>query len=208
MSPCARRAALFAVTLAACSPAPGRRAEVPADTAAVGAPAADAAAPATSATRSAAAAEQTARSATRGDTAADSLRGVVERIGSEPAARLVVRGVDGVVCAVQMAAPPPFEGLEVTLWGRRDPSASTMIPGVSCAFAARRYAVRAVDGIAAVDGMLLESETSYALALASGARPLLRHVPAALRTQVGARIFWAGPLDRAPAAYGVLEPAP
>lgn len=208
MSPRARRAALFAVTLAACSPAPGRRAEVPADNAAAGALSATAAAPATSAALAAAAAEQTAPSATRGDAAADSLRGIVERIGSEPSARLVVRAADGAVCALQMAAPPPFEGLEVTLWGRRDVAASTMIPGVSCAFAARRYAVRAVDGIAAVDGMLLESETSYALALASGERPLLRQVPATLRTQVGARIFWAGPLNRTPAAYGVLEPAP
>ena len=67
--------------------------------------------------------------------------------------------------------------------------------------------MRAVDGFAAADGMLRIDGSSYALET-DGARRPLRDVPATLRTQVGARIYWAGPLDRAPAAYGVLAPAP
>jgi hypothetical protein len=173
MRPRAHRAALLAVALAACSPAVGRRANVPADPA-----------------------------------AADSVRGIVERIGSDPTTRLVVRGADGTLCALQMTAPPAFEGLEVTLWGRRDLASATMVPGVSCAIAAERYAVRAVDGIAAVDGMLRIDGTAYSIESADGTRRPLRDVPSTLRTQVGARIFWAGPLDRTPAAYGVLAPAP
>ena len=156
----------------------------------------------------AAAPERAPASVTRGDHAADSVRGVVERIGSDPTTQLVVRPADGTVCALQLTAPPPFEGLEVTLWGRRDLASATMIPGVSCTFAAVRYAVRAVDGIAAVDGILRVDGTASAIETTDGVRRPLRDLPSALRTQVGARIYWAGPLDRAPAAYGILVPAP
>jgi hypothetical protein len=83
-----------------------------------------------------------------------------------------------------------------------------MLPGVACTFAVARYAVRGVDGIAAADGVLRAQGDAYALEAADGTRLPLRHVPEPLRAQVGARIYWAGPLDRAPAAYGVLAPAP
>ncbi len=195
MSRRASRATLFVVALAGCSPAVGRRADAPADTAAAAAPAA-------------APAGASAPSVARGDQRADSVRGVVERIGSDPTTQLVVRGADGTVCALQLSAPPPFEGLEVTLWGRRAPGSATMVPGVSCAFAAERYAVRAVDGVAAVDGILRVDGTAFTIETANVARRPVRDVPAPLRTQVGARIYWAGPLDRAPMAYGVLVPAP
>lgn len=192
----ARRAALFAVALTACSSGVEKRADVPADTAAAAAPSA------------VASAEPAAPSVTRGDHAADSVRGVVERIGSDPTSQLVVRRADGAVCALQVTGSPPVEGFEVTLWGRLDLASATMIPGVSCAFAAERYAVRAVDGIAAVDGILRVDGTASVIETADGVRRPLRDVPSALRAHVGARIYWAGPLDRAPAAYGVLAPAP
>ncbi|MBA4071676.1 MAG: hypothetical protein C0497_07550 [Gemmatimonas sp.] len=189
MNAAARHATLLAVALAACSPAAEqRRAGVSADTAASTA--------------------RTAPAFTDGERAADSVRGVVERIGSDPTTQLVVRGADGAVCALRMTAAPPFEGLEVALWGTRDRASATMLPGVACTFAAARYAVRAVDGIAAADGVLRAQGNAYALETADGMRRPLRDVPAALRTQVGARIYWAGPLDRAPAVYGVLVPAP
>ena len=192
----ARRAALLAAALAACSPAAERGAAVSADTLGVAAPAATGT-PA-----------RTTASVTPNESIADSVRGVVERIGSDPTTQLVIRGADDALCALEITAPPPFEGLEVTLWGRRDVSAATMIPGVACAFAAERYAVRAVNGIAAVDGRLRIDGTAYTIESADGARRPLRDVPSTLRTQVGARIYWAGRLDRAPAAYGVLAPAP
>ncbi|MDP1889610.1 MAG: hypothetical protein Q8K55_01855 [Gemmatimonadaceae bacterium] len=169
----AHRAALLAVALAACTPAVGRRANIPADAA-----------------------------------AADSVRGIIERIGSDPTTQLVVRQSDGVVCALHLIGSPPIEGLEVELWGRRDDASATMIPGVACTFAAARYAVRAVDGVAAVDGILRADGPASAIETADGVRRPLRDVPSLLRTQAGARIYWAGPLDRAPAAYGVLAPAP
>jgi hypothetical protein len=138
--------------------------------------------------------------------AGDSVRGVVERVGSEPTAALVLRAGDGPMCMLVVPAPPPaLAGLEVTVWGaRRAPAAP--LPGVACAIAVERYAVRAVDGIAAMDGVLRIDGGAYALETADGVRHALTAVPSALRSAVGARIYWVGPLDRAPAAYGVLAP--
>ena len=184
----AHRAILLAAALSACAPAEERSAAVPANTATTTASLPDTA-------------------MTAAPSAADSVRGIVERAGSDPTTRLFVRGADGRICALEMDAPPPFEGLEMTLWGPRRNASTTMLPGVSCALTVERYSVRAVDGIAAVDGILRTDGTAYALETADGTRRPLGDVPSALRAQQGARIFWAGPLDRAPAAYGVLVPA-
>lgn len=188
-------AAVIATLLASCSSAGERRGAAPADTVGAAAPS------------EAVATTRAATAATAGESATDSVRGVVERVGSDPSSQLVVRGADGGVCALHMPSPPSFEGLEVTLWGRRDLAPATMIPGVACAFTSTRYAVRAVDGIPAVDGTLRANGASYAIETTDGVRRPLRDVPPALRTQVGARIYWAGSLDRAPAAYGVLVAA-
>jgi hypothetical protein len=139
--------------------------------------------------------------------AADSVRGVVLRVGSEPRTQLVVRTSAGPLCQLGSTTRPvsqAIEGLEVTLWGSRSNGAQPMMPGATCAFDVTRFAVRAVDGIAAVDGLLRSDGTSFALETADGARLPLRDVPPSLRASVGARIYWAGPTDRAPAAYGVL----
>lgn len=201
MSRRARWSAVLAVALAACSPAVERRAGNPFDSATtVAAATTEAAADSAVPAGPVAAARETA--------AVDSLRGVVERVGSDPTSRLVVRGADGLVCALQLTTPQPFEGLEVTLWGRREAASATMLPGVTCLFTVGRYAVRAVDGITAVDGTLRLADGAYLIEVADGLRRPLRDVPPALRTRIGARIYWAGPLDRAPAAYGVLTAVP
>ncbi len=143
--------------------------------------------------------------------AEDSVRAIVERAGSEPLAQAIARTAGGASCVLRTASPMSFDalaGLEVTLWGRRAAPEPAKMPGTACLLDVSRYAVRAVDGIAAVDGVLRADGASYALETADGARRPLREVPTALRAQVGARIFWAGPLDRAPAAYGVLVAAP
>jgi len=143
-------------------------------------------------------------------TPSDSVRGIVQRIGSELRTALTVRGADGATCVLRFAGaarPPALEGLEAVLWGIRSTAAAPPMPGTPCTVDVAAFAVRAVDGIAAVDGVLRTDGASFALETAPGTRRPLREVPAALRTQVGARIFWAGPLDRAPAAYGVLVPA-
>ncbi|MHB8839172.1 MAG: hypothetical protein ACYC7F_09500 [Gemmatimonadaceae bacterium] len=142
---------------------------------------------------------------------ADTLRATVERIGSEPLAHWIARTADGSACVVTMRSGAPLAvlaGLEVTLWGTRTTTTAATAPGVTCAFDVAAFAVRAVNGIPAADGILRAVGSGFALELASGERKTLASVPAVLRAQVGARIYWAGPLDRAPEAYGVLEPAP
>ena len=63
-----------------------------------------------------------------------------------------------------------------------------------------------ISCIAAMDGVLRLDGGAYLLETADGVRHRLVTVPTALRSLVGARIYWAGPLDGAPAAYGVLAP--
>ncbi len=145
-------------------------------------------------------------------TAADSVRGIIESVGSEPKTQLILRRHDRSSCAVTASfgarTTAALAGLEVTLWGAQSNAAPPMVPGTSCAVHATRFAVRAADGVPAVDGILRRDGAGFTLELARGDRRALRGVPAVLRAHVGARIFWAGPLDRAPAAYGVLAEPP
>jgi hypothetical protein len=64
--------------------------------------------------------------------------------------------------------------------------------------------VRAVDGVSAVDGLLRVESAAFTLELASGQRLPLRNVPPRMEGWVGQRVYWAGPTDRAPTAYGLL----
>ena len=197
-----QRAALLVVAaLAACSPDARREAPRAADST----PSPPAAVPVNPAAALADLPASARPVPTQAPSAADSVRGIVERVGSDPGSVFTVRAPDGSRCALQMSPSAAVEGLEVAFWGTRR-GAAARAPGVSCTLTVERFAVRAADGIAAVDGTLLMLGNSYALELASGARLALRQVPPALRPMIGARIFWAGPLDRAPAAYGVLDP--
>lgn len=137
----------------------------------------------------------------------DTLRGTVQVVGNEPgtvtltatdaAARPIAVLVDA-DAALRAAA-----GLEVMVRGvRRGPSDALPVPTV--AFAVGSFSVRAVDGTAAVDGVLGRDGTRLTLRLADGSRVTLAAPPTALQELVGARIYWAGPFDRPPRAYGLL----
>lgn len=143
--------------------------------------------------------------------AADSLRGTVERVGADPKWVFVVHGAGGATCvataadaSVSLAA---IDGLDVTLWGTRGAAPPASAPSGSCGFAVSRFAVRAVGGVPAVDGVLRVNNGLYALEVGPGDMRSLSALPATLKTQVGARVYWVGPLDRAPQAYGILAPA-
>ena len=196
-------ACLLAASLGACSPASRRTADAAADSV----PPSPATASPTVAAAPALVGAPSSTPATPSLSAADSVRGIVARVGSDPGSVLTVRASDGYTCALQMTPPVAVEGLEVAFWGAKS-SASVAMPGVSCTLIVDRFAVRAVDGTAAVDGTLLQTGTTYAIVLASGRRLTLSHVPKALLALSGARIYWAGAVDQAPAAYGVLEPNP
>ena len=68
--------------------------------------------------------------------------------------------------------------------------------------------VRAVDGVAATDGVVAVADGSFFLVTANGRRVAVRYLPAALRQKVGARVFVAGALDGEAASYGVIRERP
>ena len=144
-------------------------------------------------------------------TSPDSLRGVLAVTGSEPLVQIVLRQAAGTLCTLREATPSGLraaQGLEVTAWGTRDDKSVMPTPqGVRCGLIVSHFAVRAADGNAAVDGILRAEGSGFVIEVSGGERRALTGVPAALRSQVGARIFWVGPLDRPPSAYGVIVSA-
>jgi hypothetical protein len=135
----------------------------------------------------------------------DTLRGLVAVTGSEPltTVQLTTATGDGwhlvgdSLDAVRAAA-----GLEIMVRGVVLAPDRTSRP--SARLDAVRFVVRSADGIAAQDGVLERDGAGFALRLADGRLLTLTDVPVTLREQIGARIWWAGRLDRAPVAYGVL----
>ena len=136
----------------------------------------------------------------------DSLRGVLAIVGNDPLTRVQITTRAGVAWFVDGADEPVLRaasGLEVVVFGRT--SAIDTGPPAARSFTAQRLAVRAADGIPAQDGVLERDGARVVLRLVDGQRLALPAIPEALRAQTGARIWWAGPTDRAPSAYGVLR---
>ena len=139
----------------------------------------------------------------------DTVRGVLSSVGSEPSTELVIAQATGtrlVVTGGQVARLKSLGKVEVMLSGRYPGLRSvTAAPGGLRAFEADRFVVRAADGIAAYDGVIVKEGDKYFLIAASGRRWPADHLPELLRGLVGSRVFLAGPLDRDPAAYGVIS---
>jgi len=68
-----------------------------------------------------------------------------------------------------------------------------------------QLSVRSVNGVPAVDGMLASDGDALMLVTADGARHRLVTPPSALRSHVGARVWIAGPLNREPTTFGVIQ---
>lgn len=144
-------------------------------------------------------------------TGADSTRGTILVTGADPQTVVVLRTAGGTACSLKgdAAALHAAAGLDVVVWGARDDAGAAPMPapaGGWCALAVQEFAVRGSAGLAATDGILRADGTGFVLEVTRGARAPLANVPAVLRPKLGARIFWVGPLDRVPAAYGVLSP--
>lgn len=151
-------------------------------------------------------ASSVASAATNGFPAAalDTLRGTVLITGSDPVTRAVLRSAAGAAVELDDARAGPAlraaSGLEVVVRGRAGRAPSP--------FAVHGFSVRAADGIVAIDGVLVLRGSVVSLARTEGDTVALPALPSSLRGSAGARVWLAGPLDRAPAAYGVLVPAP
>ena len=142
------------------------------------------------------------RAADASAAAADSLRGRVEIVGSEPGTWAVLQ-MDGGRRAVTLLGDrrllDRMAGLEIAVWGTLDR------PGV---FRVDRAAVRASGGVAAVDGVLAREGGGWVLVTGDGKHLPVSHLPADLAGMEGARVWLAGPLDRPPDSSGVLAEPP
>lgn len=134
--------------------------------------------------------------------AADTLRGTVRIVGSEPLTSVVLEpGGGGAVVTLEgeRKVLERLSGIEVAVEG--EPEA----PG---RFRVARVHVRAADGVAAVDGVLARDGGRDVLVLGDGRRVAVARLPEPLRGKAGARVWISGRLDGDVDAWGVIAEAP
>jgi|GEM_PF-510182 len=142
----------------------------------------------------------------------DTLRGTVAIVGAEPLTEVVLRpaggGRDVVLQGDVVAELRRVAGVEVWVAGRdAGPavgSSAVAVPGAR-AFRVERFEVRRVDGVPAVDGILVVSGDAAYLRTAAGAELPIAHLPTALRGKAGARVWLSGRLDGNIEAFGVIR---
>jgi hypothetical protein len=138
------------------------------------------------------------------------VRGTLVAVGSEPQTALLLRPPAGAqplaLTGEATALMRPLAGVDVEIEGERvgEAAAPGVAPGTPL-LEVLRFMVVAVNGVPAQDGTLEQDGAGFHLRLRGGERATVRVLPPALRQHVGARIFLVGPLDRAPAAYGIIE---
>lgn len=128
----------------------------------------------------------------------DTLRGLVAIVGSEPGTWAVLQmdaGRRAVTLLGDRRLLDRLSGLEATVWGTPDESGM---------FQVERFEVRGSGGIAAVDGVIERRGGGYVLVTHGGRALPIARLPETLRSSVGARVWLAGPLDRAPDSFGVI----
>lgn len=152
-------------------------------------------------------------SATAKPASFDTLRGVVQRIGNDPVSVMVLTvSKDGKreTHALRGDARTLLErvsGLEVVVRGSAKSELDMMAaPRGAPVFEVTDFAVRAADGVAAVDGVLSEHGGKYVITTSDGVQHEIRSLPSQLRSQMGARVFLVGSLREIPSAYGVITP--
>ncbi|HYW29914.1 MAG TPA: hypothetical protein VE869_00310 [Gemmatimonas sp.] len=150
----------------------------------------------------------------------DTARGIVLRTGAEPMTALVLtRASSAEHLTLRGAAMPSLgavEGIEVVVRGRL--TAVTGADGPTRRPAGRRagtpvfdvisFTVRAAEGREAVDGIVMRDTQGFALRLNDGSLRRAPHMPSALQSELGRRVFLVGSLDQPPVAYGIIAPRP
>ena len=137
---------------------------------------------------------------------ADTLRGTVSVVGSEPGTGVAIRTLDGRAFTLLGERPllDRLAGLEVTVWGEAGPLQASLPRE---AFRVSRFAVRTADGLPAVDGILETSAGGSRLVKADGSRVRLRSLPAALEHAAGGRVWLVLDTERRIMTYGIIEMA-
>lgn len=152
------------------------------------------------------------------DTAAkDSVRGTVTEIGNAPLTSMVLTTIRGEAFALapmdaSRDALQRTVGLDIVVYGeatgeRQIGAAPTPLE----LFRVSRFEVRAVNGVAARDGIVTRAAATdsggaggWVLLTHSGERLAVPKLPSALQKTPGARVFLSGALDAPPVSYGVL----
>jgi hypothetical protein len=129
--------------------------------------------------------------------AVDTMVGQIHVVGVEPFPDIVLAR-EGGGPAVTLVGPPALgrlDGLRISVVGR----------SVGSRFRVREFTVVSANGVAATDGRLVADRRALYLVTADGRRhPLVSPSPN-LWAHVGGRVWVAGPLDREPVAYGIIE---
>jgi hypothetical protein len=130
--------------------------------------------------------------------AADTVRGTVRILGSEPMTSIVLEPAGG-------GAPVALDG-ERTLLGRLAGIEVAVVgePGPPGRLRVAHVVVRAADGVPATDGVLAREGDRDVLVLRDGSRRVVARLPQALRGRVGARVWLAGPLDGDIDSFGII----
>ncbi|MEO7521401.1 MAG: hypothetical protein ABIW79_06245 [Gemmatimonas sp.] len=141
----------------------------------------------------------------------DTLRGVVIETGAEPSTSLLLVPAAGLErIALTGSAQQLLRrvvGLEVMVHGRLTGQRAAVTPGGAPMFDADTFIVRVVEGEVAHDGIVTASAGLYGIRTSDGTNHPVPYMPVALRGKVGARVFVAGSLERAPTAYGIIADA-
>ncbi len=136
-----------------------------------------------------------------GRSRADTVRGVLEMTGVDPARRVVLRSTVGTIVSLSgmaTAGMARLVGMEVVIRGVRIAPRDIVVSD---------FSVRASDGVPAFDGVLSGTpQTGYTLQLTDGTgSKALSELPSPLREVVGARVWIAfKPGATSSRAYGVI----
>ena len=132
------------------------------------------------------------------DASPDTARGVIALVGAEPMVRVTLRGDPrGTLTLAGAPSLSTLSGLELWVVGRqRD--------GV---FEVKEFAVRAADGVPAIDGVLTERAGALSLVLPNGRSTAIAGAPAAIRPFIGKRI-WVTLSNGEVQTFGVIDASP
>jgi hypothetical protein len=130
--------------------------------------------------------------------AADTLRGTVQVVGSEPATTVVLAPAGGgadVGLEGDRRVLERLAGLDVMVTGERVAGGPLRVT---------RTEVRVANGVPAVDGVLARDAGRDVLVMRDGTRRVIARLPEALRGATGSRVWLAGPLDGDIDSFGII----
>ncbi len=127
--------------------------------------------------------------------APDTLRGVIVLLGSDPMPRVALRADPGGPVTLRGApALATLTGLEVWVAGARRDNGMDVTD----------FAVRAADGVPAIDGVLEERDGGFSL-VRNGRTTAIGRAPAAIRPLIGKRV-WVTMANGDVHTFGLIEP--